>query len=78
MRGEMARRSKPAPIEVWGWMQLRAWTVATDRKLFVIMMALKQLLDAGGQVSPELEAALNELEGAVQAVDEKVADKPIE
>jgi hypothetical protein len=70
------KHSQPAPVEVWAWAQLKAWTLTVDHKLAVIIAALNVLLESGGTVSPALQEALNELGGAIQTVDDKVPDKP--
>ena len=57
----------------WAW--LKTWCEDTTRKLNLLLLGVRQIMTGGGAVSPELEAAFNELAKEIQNVDDKVPDQ---
>jgi hypothetical protein len=67
-------KKKTSPGEVWAWVQLREWTKTVDRKLALILEALKGPI-GNDDVIPELEEQVNRAATLARGIDLKVEDE---
>jgi hypothetical protein len=74
MKKKKPTRSKPSPPVIWSWIQLKEWTESVDRKLALILDALKDLTGEG-EVIPELEQAVKRAAALAKKIDLKVPDE---
>jgi hypothetical protein len=72
MKRKVKKRTPPAVV--WGWLQLREWTKSVDRKLALILDALKGPIGSD-EVIPELEEAVNRSSALARQIDRKVPDE---